>query len=179
LNVIEGVLDEIGRNGFKKIIMVNAHGGNRHLLPFITQCTLWEQKPYSLYLYNRELSQDKKKEWDAILESGLHEHACECETSISLANHAQLVKMDRVPAQPAEPLKRLAHLPASQTGIFWYADFPNHYAGDARSASAEKGLKLRQLLVDSLAEFIAAVKADSVVPALEKEFFERVDNLKG
>jgi creatinine amidohydrolase len=179
LNVIEGVLDEIGRNGFKKIIMVNAHGGNRHLLPFITQCTLWEQKPYSLYLYNRQLSEDKKKEWDAILESGLHEHACECETSISLANHAQLVKMDRVPAQPAEPLKRLAHLPASQSGIFWYADFPNHYAGDARSASAEKGLKLRQLLVDSLAEFIAAVKADSVVPALEKEFFERVDNLKG
>ena len=179
LKVIEGVLDEIGRNGFKKIIMVNAHGGNRHLLPFITQCTLWEQKPYSLYLYNRELSEEKQKEWDAILETDLHYHACECETSISLANHAQLVKMERVPEQPAEPLNRLAHLPGSQTGVFWYADFPNHYAGDARSASAEKGMKLRQLLVDGLAQFIAAVKADTVVPALEKEFFERVDHLKG
>jgi creatinine amidohydrolase len=179
LELIEGVLDEIGRNGFKKIILVNAHGGNRHLLPFITQCTLWEQKPYSLYLYNRELSPEHKQEWDAILESGLHEHACECETSISLANHAQLVKMERVPAEPAEPLKRLGHLPAAKTGIFWYADFPNHYAGDARTASVEKGLKLRQLLVDALAEFIAAVKADAVVPALEEEFFERVDKLKG
>jgi len=179
LNVIEGVLDEIGRNGFKKIIMVNAHGGNRHLLPFITQCTLWEKKPYSLYLYNRELPEDRQNEWNAILETDLHQHACECETSISLANHAQLVKMERVPDKPAEPLNRLAHLPGSQTGIFWYADFPNHYAGDARTASVEKGLKLRQLLVDSLAEFIAAVKADSVVPALEQEFFERVDNLKG
>jgi len=179
LELIEGVLDEIGRNGFKKIILVNAHGGNRHLLPFITQCTLWEKKPYSLYLYMRELSEEKQKEWDAVLESDLHEHACECETSISLANHAQLVKMDRVPVEPAEPLNRLAHLPGSQTGIYWYGDFPNHYAGDARTASVEKGLKLRQIRVDALAEFIAAVKADTVVPALEREFFEKVDQLKG
>jgi creatinine amidohydrolase len=179
LDLIEGVLDEIGRNGFKKIILVSAHGGNRHLLPFITQCTLWEQKPYSLYLYKGDFPQEKQKEWDAILESGLHEHACECETSISLANHTQLVKMDRVPAQPADPLNRLAHLPANQSGIYWYSDFPDHYAGDARSASVEKGLKLRQLLVDALVEFIAAVKADTVVPVLEKEFFERVDKLKG
>jgi creatinine amidohydrolase len=179
LDLIEGVLDEIGRNGFKKIILVSAHGGNRHLLPFITQCTLWEQKPYSLYLYKGDFPQEKQKEWDAILETGLHEHACECETSISLANHTQLVKMDRVPAQPADPLNRLAHLPANQSGIYWYSDFPDHYAGDARPASVEKGLKLRQLLVDALVEFIAAVKADTVVPALEKEFFERVDKLKG
>jgi hypothetical protein len=29
-------------------------------------------------------------------------------------------------------------------------------------------------MVDSLAEYIAAVKADEVVPALNREFFERV-----
>ncbi len=179
LDLIEGVLDEIGRNGFKKIILVSAHGGNRHLLPFITQCTLWERKPYSLYLYKGDLPPEKQKEWDAILETNLHEHACECETSISLANHAHLVKMERILAQPAEPLNRLAHLPANQSGIYWYADFPDHYAGDARPASVEKGLKLRQLQVNGLAEFIASVKADTVVPVLEKEFFERVDKLKG
>ena len=43
----------------------------------------------------------------------------------------------------------------------------------------KKGLKLRQYLVDALAEFIAAVKGDTVVPALEKEFIEKVDKLKG
>ena len=87
--------------------------------------------------------------------------------------------MDRVPAQPADPLNRLAHLPTNQSGIYWYSDFPDHYAGDARPASVEKGLKLRQLLVDALAEFIAAVKADTAVQALEREFFERVEELKG
>jgi creatinine amidohydrolase len=101
-------------------------------------------------------------------------HACECETSISLANHPELVKMDRLPAEPAGPLNRLNDLPATFAGISWYSNYPDHYAGDARSASAEKGQALRQILVDSLAEYIAAVKADHVIPDLNKEFFARV-----
>ena len=28
MELIQGVLDEIGRNGFRKIILLNAHGGN-------------------------------------------------------------------------------------------------------------------------------------------------------
>ena len=62
-------------------------------------------------------------------------------------------------------------LESTFTGVRWYSDFPDHYAGDARSATKEKGSILRALLVDSLAEYIAAVKADQVVPHLEDEFF--------
>src|SRR5512143_2967910 len=32
LELITSVMDEIGRNGFKKIILLNAHGGNNHLI---------------------------------------------------------------------------------------------------------------------------------------------------
>ena len=120
------------------------------------------------------LTDDRQKKWNAILETNEHGHACECETSVSLANHPHLVKMDCIPKQPAKALRRLKALPPTFTGTHWYGDYPEHYAGDARPATAAKGWLLRDLLVDSLAEYIAAVKKDRVVPALEREFFQRV-----
>ena len=178
IELIQAVFAEIGRNGFKKIILYNAHGGNVHLLPFLAQCALWEEKPHSLYYYTGGLSPAEQAERDALLETDLHAHACECETSTTLANFPELVKMERVPAQPGQAQNRLKDLPENYSGIWWYGDFPEHYAGDARPASAEKGRRLVELDVQALARFIAAVKADSVVPGLEREFFERERKLR-
>ena len=178
LELLQGVFDEIGRNGFRKIILYNAHGGNNHLLPFLAQCSLGAAKPYGLYyLPPVYLTADRKKKWDSLLETSEHEHACECETSVSLANHPELVRMERVPKKPAQAMQRLKEIRPAFTGIRWYSDYPEHYAGDARRATAAKGRQLRHLLVDSLAEFIAAVKKDSVAPTLEREFFQRVKTI--
>ncbi len=181
IELITSVFDEIGRNGFKKIILANAHGGNGHLLPFLAQCSLWQQKPYSLYLFQGGATEEEIEAWENTIETPLHGHACECETSISLANHPNLVHMDRVPAEGAgNPRRRLVELGQDYTGsgVWWYADYPEHYAGDARAASIEKGFKLRELEVNQLSRFIKAVKADTVVPGLEKEFFERESKLR-
>ena len=175
VELIQGVFDEIGRNGFRKIIVYNAHGGNNHLLQFLAQCSLWEAKPYSLYYLPPFFrTAERQNQWDATCTTREHEHACECETSVSLANHPELVHMDRVPKLPATALRRLKKLRAAFAGIRWYSDYPEHYAGDARPATAAKGRILRDLLVDSLADYIAAVKNDRVVPTLECEFFQRV-----
>ena len=176
LEVIQGVLDEIGRNGFKKILIVNGHGGNGPLVSLLAQFSLWEEKPYSLYVRTSKLSAERQKQWSSICETSLHGHACECESSVSLANHPELVKMSDVPNDPCTPLKRMTDLPF--TGISWYADYPDHYCGDARTASTEKGRKLLQFEVDQLIETIAAIKADKMAPALNKEFFQRVEDLR-
>jgi creatinine amidohydrolase len=176
LELIFGVLDEIGRNGFKKIILSNAHGGNQALLPFIAQSSLWEKKPYTIYVH-QGMSEEAQQQWAAACETSLHGHACECETSISLANHPDLVHMDRV-VDNGQPRSRLTHLPHGMSGIWWYGDYPEHYAGDARTATAAKGQILRELSVDSLAAYIKAVKADQVTPALEEEFFAREGKLR-
>ncbi len=178
MELVQGVLDEIGRNGFKKVILLNAHGGNEHFLPFLAQCSLWEQKPYSIYLHTGELSAERQQEWDSLLETDEHGHACECESSVLMASYPDLVDKNDISSQPGTALHRLSHLPNNYSGIWWYADYPEHYAGDARPASVEKGLRLRQIKVDALAEYIQAVKADQVVPALEHEFFEREKNLR-
>jgi creatinine amidohydrolase len=173
VELLQGVLDEIGRNGFRKVILYNGHGGNTHLLSFLAQCSLWEQKPYTVYLQRDWLTPERREQKRTLLETAFHGHACECETSTMLANYPELVKMDAVPAQPADPLHRAAGIPLSFAGISWYADHPEHYAGDARTATAAKGYALRDLEVATLVEFIAAVKADQVLPALENEFFGR------
>lgn len=180
LELTQAVFDEIGRNGFKKIVIYNAHGGNVHL-PFMTLSSLWEEKPYSLYfagLHTEIITPERKKKWKETCETSEHGHACECETSISLINHPELVKMDDILEQPAQTLRRLKHLPANTyTGVSWYSDYPEHYAGDGRVATKQKGEILRQLIVDSLAEYIAAVKADEVVPNLQSEFFRRTEQV--
>jgi len=175
LELFQGVCDEIGRNGFRKIVIYNAHGGNTNLLRFLAQCSLWEEKTYSIYLPADLLllSPERRKKWQETCETSEHGHACECETSISLANHPELVKMERVSNTPGKALRRMQELPPTFSGIQWYSDYPQHYAGDARPATKRKGRILRQLIIDSLAEYIAAVKADQVVPSLQKEFFRR------
>jgi creatinine amidohydrolase len=95
-----------------------------------------------------------------------------------MANFPELVKMEQVPAEPANPLGRMQGIKNAYAGIWWYADYPEHYAGDARLASAEKGRILRDLEVEALAEFLALVKRDTTVPALEAEFFAREGGLR-
>lgn len=177
LKIIQGVLDEIGRNGFKKIIIVNAHGGNNYLINFLAQASLWEEKPYFLYVPEKRLTPERAEKKEEILETEELGHACEWETSISLANHAELVKMDRVPASPFRAKERMKTLPPTFTGVSWYSDYPEHYVGDASVATVEKGEEILKLQVDTLAEYIAAVKKDEVVPALTREFYERVSQI--
>ncbi len=172
LELIEGVFDEIGRNGFTKIVIHNAHGGNWHLAQFFAQAALWAEKPYTIYVQSQWLTEDRKPKWNEVLTTKEHGHACECETSMCMALFPDLVRAGAIPRNPATSLKRLAHLPPARLGIGWYAMYPDHYAGDARAATPEKGRVLVDLVVDSLAEFIRAVKADETAPALEKEFFE-------
>ena len=172
--LLQGVCDEIARNGFRKIIIYNAHGGNTAMLQYLLQCAIQHRRDYALYLPGR-LSDERRSQWQAIVETPVHGHACECETSISLANHPELVDMDAIGGRRTERLGRLNHLGPGQAQGYWYADYPDHYAGDANPASAEKGEKLRALIVDSLAEYIAAVKRDETTRTLLDEFYDRCD----
>ncbi|OQA38876.1 MAG: hypothetical protein BWY52_03198 [Chloroflexi bacterium ADurb.Bin325] len=86
--------------------------------------------------------------------------------------------MERVPAEPAPALPRLAHLPATDTGIGWYSRHPEHYAGDARAATVEKGEFLVGRMTASLADYIRRVKDDRAVPGLLAEFFARERGLR-
>ena len=178
MQLLNNVFEEISRNGCRKIVLYNAHGGNRHLLGYVAQSLLAARKPYAVYWAGR-YTEERRRALEKLLETDIHDHACECETSVSLAHHPGLVKMKALRGRSTRPLRRLAHLPDGFTAIGWYADYPEHYAGDARPASAAKGEKIRKLIVDNLAEYLRAVKRDKATLPLQDEFYTRAETVGG
>jgi len=177
MDLLENVCDEIGRNGFKKILLVNGHGGNIHMVNYFLQLMLYRKRPYVVYLAGHWPSKLEDYEYyRKLMETQEHGHACECETSYGLVNFPELVKMDDVPIRPGHALNRLGHLEDIRTPMDWFAQYPDHYAGDARSASKEKGEMMREKLVEHLAQAIRRVKEDETLPALYDAFFSRTEH---
>ena len=170
------VMDEIGGTGFRKIILLNGHGGNNGLLRFLVQAQLWAEKPYVVYWYQPSCP-EREELYRKVCDTDVHGHACECETSISLYNHEELVKMEAIPEGTRYPKRMLAHLPKNFSALSWYGDYPEHYVGDASAATKEKGELLMQNEVELFAEYIAAVKKDEVLPLLSAEFHNKSRNL--
>ncbi len=176
------IFDEIGRNGFTKIVVYNGHGGNIALVNFLCQCQLAEKKPYQVYtiFYDAGISDaDRARLAKEVWTTTDDKHAGENETSLMPAHRPDLVKMDALAGQIGSALGRLDHIKPGGTALGWYADYPEHYAGDAREASAEKGEVFAEAMIDGLARFIGAVKDDTVAAELSDEFFRRERELRG
>ena len=172
-DLLENVCDEIARNGFKKILIVNGHGGNFAFLPYFVFSSLYKKKDYALYLINSTYG-PLKKEWKKFIDTD-ENHAGEWETSAMMALDEASVNLKYLPKKPGLPLNRVKHLKDLTTSMFWYADFPEHYAGDARTATKEKGRKVLKIVADYVAERIKLVKKDTVAPRLQKEYFRRAE----
>src|ERR1700675_5049652 len=50
LKLLQETTDEMARNGCKKVIIVNGHGGNEHLLPYFGQAQLDTPHDYVVYV---------------------------------------------------------------------------------------------------------------------------------
>jgi len=69
------------------------------------------------------------------------------------------------------------HLPEGvYTGIWWYARFPNHYAGDGSAATEELGQADMKAWANGIAAVLRAVKADQTAPALQREYYEQAQH---
>jgi len=172
-NLLENLCDEVARNGFKKIILLNGHGGNEFFLRYFVQTILGKGKDYVVYLPEMLRSSDLEKK---LMETSFDYHAGESEASRLLYLRPELVKMDVVPTKPGNPLKR-SKVPGIVTPVDWFSDFPNHYAGDARPATSKKGKILVENAVKKLVEVIRKVKADDTTLTLIREYQEKTKNV--
>lgn len=168
------ICKEIARNGLKKIILVSAHGGNEYFIRYFAQSQLESQRDYVVYVAEPPLLPADESEAEALWETTVDGHAGERETSMILAIHPELVRREALKSDgEGMPLGRLRTLAEHgvYTGIWWYADFPHHYAGDGVPATAEKGERFLDARARSLAEAVRLVKADTVTSRLQSEFF--------
>lgn len=174
VRLLDNICREIARNGLKKIVLVSAHGGNYHFTRFFAQAQLASTRDYVVYVADPYLSPEEEVKQSAVWETKVDGHGGEKETSEILAIRADLVHLDRAPADgEGLPLDRLKALNESSvyTGIWWYGDHPTHYRGDGRPATAEKGHRSLDAHARALARTVAAIKRDETTPQLQQEFF--------
>jgi len=174
-DLLEATCDEMGRNGFKKIVIINGHGGNPQLIRYFIQTRLEKQRNYAVYFFEPSSDSSYKKQMDALHKSdpANDQHAGERETSSLLYLRPDLVKMDSASNESGANQNRLA-IPNIYTAIWWYADYPNHYAGEGSKATVALGKLVTEHTISQLVAALKAVKADVKTLSLQKEFFDRV-----
>jgi len=178
LRLLDNVCTEVARNGLTKIVLVNAHGGNYHLIRYFAQSQLASRRDYVVYAIDPGMLPEDKAAVDAQWETAYDGHAGESETSQILSIRPDLTHLDKVPSDPeGMPLGRLKTLRDAgvYTGIWWYSDHPTHYAGDARPATAAKGERELDAHARHLAVAIRAIKEDQTTQHLQDEFYAAVE----
>jgi len=169
LKLLQETTDEMARNGCKKIVIVNGHGGNESLLPFFAQSQLEKPHDYVVYVqWGHDEPKGGPQKKDA-----LDMHAGQSETSTMMISHPDLVHLDRATSESGADQKRISLPSDVYTGIWWYARFPNHYSGEGALATKELGEFEMNAWINAIAAAIHAAQADDQSLRLQNEFYEK------
>ena len=152
--VLEDLVESLVTQGILKIVLLNSHGGN-DLKPFLRE--MYGKSPAHLFLCN----------WYTVFRDVYHQifqhpddHAGEMETSLALAYWPELV-LRREDGQLAadEGRPRPCRFEAVNRGWVsitrpWHLLTTNAGAGYPHEATAEKGRRVMEVLVERLAAFL-------------------------
>jgi creatinine amidohydrolase len=180
--MLEETCDELGRNGLTKIVLVNGHGGNVNFLNYFCQAQLSKKRNYAVIFYTRltvldNLDLEVNKKIDALRKTTIGGgHADEIETSMIFAHRPDLVHLDMAKNESGADLKRMDYLVNGYTGIWWFAKYPNYYAGDGSVANKEIGELALNSLANNLADLLKIIKKDKTVLELQDEFYKKAEN---
>lgn len=174
-DMIEATCDEIARNGFNKIVIINGHGGNPDFLRYFIQTRLEKRRNYAVFFFQPSSDSAFSAQMARLHQSDPKNdaHAGERETSELLYLRPDLVKMDSAANESGVNQKRLL-IPDMYTAIWWYASYPNHYAGEGAKATRQLGELATEHTIASLARALKAVKADTQTLKLQEEYFDRI-----
>lgn len=191
--ILKETCREISRNGFKKILLYNGHGGNQDMLNTFSRSVLYEKTDYLVYTYSlgSDFATPKKlmqknysyltKEDKEILKSYNEQkkrygHACFIETGWVYGVRPETVRLDKITEESGESVHRFDEFAARKIGtpFAWMADYPNSYAGDAHEGMNERIARaMVEFSVDSLCEVIRFLKHETISNEYQKEWLKK------
>jgi creatinine amidohydrolase len=155
--VVEDVCRSVLRHGFKRIVLLNAHGGNENALRNITDeltPKLGAPIVQFTYWYAAAVAIARILETQSALM-----HACEAETSMMLAVRPELVAMDRVVLAKANSSPDVSDVVGG--GVYRWrtvaARSSSGVIGNPEAATAEKGERLFEAIATALADKLCNV----------------------
>ena len=162
LAVIRDLVASLERSGIRKLLLLNSHGGNE-FKPVLRE--LYGQTSVHLFLCNWfQMVADRY----SSLFTHRDDHAGEMETSFALAYFPALVRhRDDGRLQADEGQTATSRFQAVNQGWVtitrpWHLLTTNTGSGNPHAASAEKGHRLMELLVQRLAAFLVELGAAEV-----------------
>lgn len=174
LKVLEEVCDDVSRNGIKKILLLNGHGGNGHLSMTFLQDLPGKNKDYvAYYLFLTSCLSAKDRELIKSSSKAAHPggHADDVETDVTLAHYPDLVDRKAISKDPkAGTSGKDFDLGNAQPHVWWYAEYPDSLSGDPRFPSAQRGETISNLIIAGLVETIRKIKADKKVAQRSARF---------
>jgi creatinine amidohydrolase len=153
--LLRDLCGSILKAGFRRIVIVNGHGGNIQALgTFVGELTRELAAPIAATTYFMEghaavagILEDQ----DGVM------HACEAETSMMMAAHPDLVDPGRLGEAHGPNFNIMGSLVPSLKRFHSFAELtPSGVAGDARKASAAKGEELLAACASALAARLRA-----------------------
>ena len=160
--VIRDLVDSLVENNIKKILLLNSHGGN-DFKPLLRE--LYGQVDAHLFLCN--WFHAVRDVYDEIFTEP-EDHAGEMETSFGLAYFPDLVMRDEGGRLTAdEGVVTPMRFEALRNGWVsitrpWHLLTTSGGSGNPHAATADKGRRLMELLVDRLATFLVEVSASEI-----------------
>jgi creatinine amidohydrolase len=174
--MLEETCNELSRNGIKKIILKNGHGGNDNFLQYFCQSQLASRRDYIVVLFRDGNDPVNGPEIKSLKKATIDGHAGEAETSMMSVIRPDLVDQAAITSQSGLNQKRLNKMPFGYAGIWWYANYPNHYASDVAQPNKRLGELLLESEAGQLAVLIKYLKNNNTVEELQEEFYKRAES---
>lgn len=118
LDLLQETTDEIGRNGGKKSIVVNGHGGNELVVAYSLNRS-WLSHTITSCIYSSTLRTRTRPAAMKCSSCATDYHARKGKTSRAIVSRPDLVHLDRVTSESGEDSARV-HLPDSLCTRIWW-----------------------------------------------------------
>jgi len=162
---VECICDEVCRNGFRKIALLHAHGGNLGLGKAFAYRILEREKPYTVY--SIPVLAGKGDEVSRMLETTEWGHACEFETSLNMAACPDLVHLEKL-GDKTFPSEKGPDVGCVSTPVDWIAPHPEMVVGEPGKAAPDKGERFARLWAEGIVGCLRKIKSDGVsLPVME------------